>query len=74
MSEQEEKDELYVHHRFVADAGQGPLRVDKFLTNFLFDTSRSRIQKAAEAKAVHVNGNRSRAIIKSRLEIPLRWS
>ena len=57
MSEQEEKDELYVHHRFVADAGQGPLRVDKFLTNFLFDTSRSRIQKAAEAKAVHVNGN-----------------
>ena len=33
MSEQEEKDELYVHHRFIL-MGQGPLRVDKFLTNF----------------------------------------
>ena len=29
------EEELYVHHRFVADAGQKPLRVDKFLFNFL---------------------------------------
>ena len=73
MSEQEEKDELYVHHRFVADAGQGPLRVDKFLTNFLFDTSRSRIQKAAEARLFMSMAIPSRAITKSRQEIPLRW-
>ena len=55
MSEQEEQDELYVHHRFVADSGQGALRVDKFLSNFLQDTSRTRIQKAADAGAIHVN-------------------
>ena len=34
MSDQEEQDELYIHHRFVADSGQGALRVDKFLSNF----------------------------------------
>lgn len=55
MSDQEEQDELYIHHRFVADSGQGVLRVDKFLSNFLHDTSRTRIQKAAEAGAIHVN-------------------
>lgn len=54
-SEENDRDELYVHHRFEADKGQNPLRVDKFLLNFLFDTSRSRIQKAADAGAVHVN-------------------
>lgn len=54
-SEENDRDELYVHHRFEADKGQNPLRVDKFLLNFLFDTSRNRIQKAADAGAVHVN-------------------
>jgi len=49
-------DELYVHHSFTADKGQNPLRVDKFLFNFLEDTSRSRIQKAADAESIHVNG------------------
>ncbi|MBL6658845.1 MAG: RluA family pseudouridine synthase, partial [Cryomorphaceae bacterium] len=49
-------DELYVHHSFTADKGQNPLRVDKFLFNFLEDTSRSRIQKAADAGSIHVNG------------------
>ena len=48
-------DELYVHHSFTADKGQNPLRVDKFLFNFLEDTSRSRIQKAADAGSIHVN-------------------
>ncbi|MFZ9189536.1 MAG: RNA pseudouridine synthase, partial [Schleiferiaceae bacterium] len=46
------EEELFVHHRFVADAGQKPLRVDKFLFNFLEKTSRNRIQKAAEAGAI----------------------
>jgi 23S rRNA pseudouridine1911/1915/1917 synthase len=50
------EEELYVHHRFVADAGQKPLRVDKFLFNFLEKTSRNRIQKAAEAGAIRVDG------------------
>ena len=50
------QDELYVHHSFRADKGQNPLRVDKFLHNFLPDTSRTRIQKAAEVGSIHVNG------------------
>lgn len=54
--ENEGNDELYVHHTFTAEAGQKPLRVDKFLFNFLHDTSRSRIQKAADAGTIHVNG------------------
>ena len=28
-------DDLYEHHRFVASSGQEPLRVDKFLMNFV---------------------------------------
>lgn len=53
---QNEQDELYEHYRFVADNGQKPLRVDKFLNNFLEKTSRNRIQKAAEAGCIWVNG------------------
>lgn len=54
--QKEENDELYVHHRFIAEKGQKPLRVDKFLFNFLQDTSRNRIQKAADAGTILVNG------------------
>lgn len=48
--------ELYVHFRFVADAGQKLLRVDKFLTDRLERTSRNRVQQAADAGCVIVNG------------------
>lgn len=53
----EEIDEplLYEHHRVVADKGQSLLRVDKFLLSHLQNTSRNRIQKAAEAGFIHVN-------------------
>ncbi|MGN1213264.1 MAG: RluA family pseudouridine synthase [Bacteroidaceae bacterium] len=53
----EEIDEplLYEHHRVVADKGQTLLRVDKFLFSHLQNTSRNRIQKAAEAGFIHVN-------------------
>ena len=30
-----ESDDLYEHHRFTASEGQVPLRVDKFLINFI---------------------------------------
>jgi len=33
--DEEERDDLYVHHSFTAEKGQNPLRVDKFLFNFL---------------------------------------
>ncbi len=47
---------LYEHFRVVADRGQQLLRVDKFLINHLPDSSRNRIQAAAKAGFVHVNG------------------
>lgn len=46
--------ELYEHYRFVADEGQKPLRVDKFLVNKM-DTSRNKIQSAAAAGNILVN-------------------
>lgn len=49
-------DELYEHFRVVADRGQEPLRVDKFLMEHLSNTSRARIQAAANAGFIHVNG------------------
>ena len=49
-------DELYEHYRVVADKGQQLLRVDKFLINVMHDTSRNRIQAAADAGCIHANG------------------
>src|SRR5674476_90067 len=46
----------FEHHRFVADQGQGLMRVDKFLANRIVGTSRNRIQMAAEAESILVNG------------------
>ena len=47
---------LYEHFRAVADKGQELLRIDKFLLNLMPDTSRNRIQNAADAGNVWVNG------------------
>ncbi len=49
--------ELFEHYRFNADKGQGLLRIDKFLSNKLDSTSRSRIQSAAAAGNILVNGH-----------------
>ena len=50
-----EKEELYEHHNFVATEGQEPLRVDKFLMNFIENATRSKLQQAAKAGNVLVN-------------------
>lgn len=47
---------LYEHFRFVADKGQTLLRVDKFLVSRLEKSSRNRVQQAAEAGCILVNG------------------
>ena len=52
---------LYEHRRVVADSGQNPVRVDKFLMDHLRDTSRNRIQKAAEAGYIQANGRAVRS-------------
>lgn len=49
-------DGLYEHFRFVADKGQALLRVDKFLVARLEKSSRNRVQQAAEAGCILVNG------------------
>jgi len=51
----EEASDLHEHHRFVAGSGQEPLRVDKFLLNFIEGTTRSKIQQAAKDGSVWVN-------------------
>jgi 23S rRNA pseudouridine1911/1915/1917 synthase len=48
--------EFYEHFRFVADKGQQLLRVDKFLTARLEKSSRNRVQQAADAGCILVNG------------------
>lgn len=47
--------ERFEHHRFIADKGQGLLRVDKFITSRIDGISRNRIQQAADANCVLVN-------------------
>ncbi|MCB0819865.1 MAG: RluA family pseudouridine synthase [Bacteroidetes bacterium] len=54
--EQDDEQDLFEHFSITADKGQELLRVDKFLQNRLEKTSRSRIQAAADAGNIHVNG------------------
>jgi 23S rRNA pseudouridine1911/1915/1917 synthase len=57
MSEEEipDQQELFEHHRFKADTGQSLLRIDKFITARLENTSRTRVQNAANAGNILVN-------------------
>ncbi len=50
-----DSDDLYEHYRFVADKGQQPLRVDKYLMNRIENATRNKIQKAAKDGNIHVN-------------------
>lgn len=58
--------ELFEHFRFVADRGQGPVRVDKFLVDRINGTSRNRIQKAADGGFILVNGRPEKCSYKVR--------
>jgi len=49
------QDELYEHFKFVASEGQEPLRVDKFLMNFIENATRNKIQQAIKAGGILVN-------------------
>jgi 23S rRNA pseudouridine1911/1915/1917 synthase len=50
-----EGDDLFEHYRFVADKGQGLLRIDKFLANRIENASRTKIAQAAETGNILVN-------------------
>ena len=49
-------DQLYEHFRLEVDKGQVAVRIDKFLTEHMQHSSRNRIQNAADAGFIHVNG------------------
>jgi len=51
-----EEQELFEHFRFVVDKGQAMVRIDKYLVNCMSNTSRNRIQEAADAGNILVNG------------------
>lgn len=53
---EQQDDELFVHHRIVADPRQSLIRVDKFLTDRLPHVSRTKIQDAVVEGFIKVNG------------------
>ncbi len=61
----EEQDELFEHYKFTASDGQVPLRVDKFLLNFIENATRNKIQQAIKAGNVLVND----AVVKSNYKV-----
>jgi 23S rRNA pseudouridine1911/1915/1917 synthase len=55
MNQENNLDILHEHYSFGADAGQEPLRVDKFLMNRIENATRNKIQQAATAGYIQVN-------------------
>ena len=56
---------LFREVRIVADRGQSPIRIDKFLIDHLANTSRNKIQQAADAGFISVNGK----VVKSNYKV-----
>lgn len=61
LDELDQSDQLahsgqYEHWRMTVDAGQAPVRIDKFLAEHMQHSSRNRIQNAADAGCIQVNG------------------
>lgn len=57
MEDKQSDKEFFEQYSFTADKGQEPLRVDKFLMNFIENTTRNKIQQAADDGRIWVNGN-----------------
>ncbi|MGY0393155.1 RluA family pseudouridine synthase [Bizionia sp. KMM 8389] len=53
--QQNADDELYEHYAFTAEKGQTPLRIDKYLMNFIENATRNKIQAAAKSGNIYVN-------------------
>ena len=54
----ENNNSLYEHFSFQVDKGQTPLRIDKYLMNFVENATRTKIQAAAKNGSIKVNGVR----------------
>jgi 23S rRNA pseudouridine1911/1915/1917 synthase len=50
-----DEQDLFEHFRFVADKGQEPMRLDKFLTMRIENATRTKVQKGIEVGSVLVN-------------------
>lgn len=61
-------EQLYEHFRVEVDKGQEPERIDKYLSVRMQHSSRNRIQKAADAGSIHVNGTPVKSNYKVRPE------
>lgn len=62
----QEPNALYEHHAFEVDKGQQPLRIDKYVMNFIENTTRTKIQEAAKEGNILVNGKSVKANYKVR--------
>jgi len=51
---EDEEQGLFEHFRFVVDPGQAPIRIDKYMSSHMEDTSRHRVQCAIKEGYVHV--------------------
>ncbi|MBE9490703.1 MAG: RluA family pseudouridine synthase [Bacteroidetes bacterium] len=51
----EQDNDLYEHYSFTVDKGQQPLRIDKYLMNFIENATRNKIQEAAKDGSIYVN-------------------
>ena len=51
----EQEDALYEHHAFRVVKGQQPLRIDKYLMNFIENATRNKIQAAAKNGSIFVD-------------------
>ena len=56
---------LFEHFSFLVDKGQTPLRIDKYLMNFVENATRTKIQAAAKNGSIEVNGN----VVKSNYKV-----
>ncbi|MCF6295806.1 MAG: RluA family pseudouridine synthase [Flavobacteriaceae bacterium] len=52
----EQDNDLYEHYSFTVEKGQQPLRIDKYLMNFIENATRNKIQTAAKNGSIYVNG------------------
>ena len=61
----ENSDSLFEHYSFTVDKGQAPLRIDKYLMNFIENATRTKIQAAAKSGSIQVNGD----VVKSNYKV-----
>ncbi len=59
------EENLFEHYRFVVSLGQEPLRIDKYLMNYIENATRNKIQQAAKDGNIFVNDQ----IVKSNYKV-----